>query len=101
MSTRAYGDFNPRVSQKFPTKKQYEAKFPTKMENEKYAFMLNGYLLCVSTYLSQISIPQILEKQLERRDIDTVCGYELYQMKKHFTETDVLDFKSFHPNAQL
>ena len=71
------------------------------MENEKYSFMLNGYLLCVSTYLSQISIPQILEKQLERRDIDTVCGYELYQMKKYFIETDVLDFKSFHPSAQL
>ena len=71
------------------------------MENEKYSFMLNGYLLCVSTYLSQISIPQILEKQLERRDIDTVCGYELYQMKKYFIETDVLEFKSFHPSAQL
>ena len=51
------------------------------MHNDKYAFVMNGYLMCVSTYLSQISIPQILEKQLERRDIDTVCGYELYQMK--------------------
>ncbi len=51
------------------------------MQNDKYAFIMNGYLMCVSTYLSQISIPQILEKQLDRRDIDTVCGYELFQMK--------------------
>ena len=80
-SKRAYGDFVPTNVQKFPTKKEYEAQFPTKMHNDKYAFILNGYLMCVSTYLSQSSIPQILEKQLERRDIDTVCGYELYQMK--------------------
>ena len=78
MSNKAYGDYLPQTSQKFPTKKQYEANFPTKMHNDKYAFMVNGYLLCVSTYLSQITVPQILEKQLERRDVDTVCGYELY-----------------------
>jgi hypothetical protein len=70
------------------------------MRNDVYANILNGYLLCVSTYLSQISIPQILEKQLQRRDIDTVCGYELYQMKKHFLETDVLEMKSFFPKKQ-
>ncbi len=97
MSNRAYGDYLPNSSQKLPTKKQYEANFPTKMDNEKYAFIVNGYLACVSTYLSQITIPQYLEQQLDRRDIDTVCGYELYQMKKHFLESDVLDFKNFHP----
>lgn len=96
MSNKAYGDFIPALSQKYPTKKEMEAAFPTKMKNDKYAFIMNGYLLCVSTYLSQISIPQILEKQLERRDIDTVCGYELYQMKKHFLDTDVLEFKNFY-----
>ena len=100
MSGKAYGDFLPALSKKYPTKKEYEAAFPTKMENDKYAFIMNGYLLCVSTYLSQISIPQILEKQLERRDIDTVCGYELYQMKKHFLDTDVLEYKSFRPELQ-
>ena len=57
-SKRAYGDFVPIPNaQKFPTKKEYEAQFPTKMHNDKYAFILNGYLMCVSTYLSQISIP--------------------------------------------
>ena len=57
MSNRAYGDFIPSLSPKYPTKKEVEAVFPTQMENEKYSFILNGYLLCVSTYLSQISIP--------------------------------------------
>ena len=58
MSKRAYGDFVPTNVQKFPSKKEYEAQFPTKMHNDKYAFILNGYLMCVSTYLSQISIPR-------------------------------------------
>ena len=57
MSNKAYGDFIPALSQKYPTKKEIESKFGTKMENDKYAFIMNGYLLCVSTYLSQISIP--------------------------------------------
>ena len=62
MSQKAYGDFVPALSQKYPTKKELNANFPTQMQNDKYAFIVNGYLLCVSTYLSQISIPQILEK---------------------------------------
>ena len=52
MSNRAYGDFIPSLSKKYPTKKEMEANFPTQMHNDKYAFMMNGYLLCVSTYLS-------------------------------------------------
>ena len=46
MSKRAYGDFVPTNVQKFPSKKEYEAQFPTKMHNDKYAFILNGYLMC-------------------------------------------------------
>jgi hypothetical protein len=40
-------------------------------------------------------MPQILEQQLNRRDLDTVCAYELYQMKKEFTQTNVLDLSRF------
>ena len=101
MSTKAYGDFIPGLSKTYPSKKEMEGSFPTQMQNDKYANIMNGYLLCVSTYLSQISIPQILEKQLERRDIDTVCGYELFQMKKHFVESDVLEFKNFYPTSSV
>ncbi len=60
--SRAYGDFVPSMSTKYPTKKEVEAAYPTEMKNEMYSNLMNGYLLCVSTYLSQISIPQILEK---------------------------------------
>lgn len=37
----------------------------------------------------------MLEKQLNRLDLDTVCAYELYQMKKEFTTTGVLDLSNF------
>ena len=33
--------------------------------------------------------------QAKRRDVDTICAYELYQMKKAFTETDILDLSRF------
>ncbi len=36
-----------------------------------------------------------MEKQMGRRDLDTVCAYELYQMKKHMLNGDLLDFKNF------
>ena len=52
MSKPAYGDFIPQASKKYPTKKEYEDNFPTQLSNEKYSFIMDGYLLCVSTYLS-------------------------------------------------
>ena len=101
MSNRPYADWYPQAAKKYPTAKELEEKYGTSMVNEVYGRTMENYMLCVSVYLSQISIPQILEKQLERRDLDTVCGYELYQMKKHFLQTDVLDYKRFHSDMQL
>lgn len=49
-------------------------------------------------FLNDLYIPQILEKQLDRRDLDTVCAYELYQMKKEFTQGNVLDLSQFVEN---
>ena len=96
MSNKAYGDFIPALSTKYPSTKEVQGSLSSHLQNEKYSSIMNGYLLCVSTFLSQISIPDILEKQLERRDLDTVCGYELYQMKRHFIELDILEAKNFY-----
>jgi hypothetical protein len=49
------------------------------------------YLKCSVHYFNDFSIPQILEKQLDRLDLDTICAYELYQMKKGFCNDNVLD----------
>ena len=61
-----------------PSKKELEASFPTTMKNPIYSRLVENYCLCVSSYVSQITIPQLMEKQLARTDIDTVCAYELY-----------------------
>lgn len=82
-------------SQTFPTGKEIEAQYGSKLNNELYSRALDSYLHCVSTYFSKITIPQILEKQLIRHDLDTVCGYELVNMKRLFLETDVLEYKRF------
>merc|ERR1712137_1277531 len=70
-----------------------EAHWPdhNNLHNPKYERLLQDYYMCVFQYLDQNSFPQKMERQLKRRDLDTVCAYELYQMKKGFCETDVLD----------
>ena len=46
--------------------------------NEKYNRLLNDYFACVTRYLNPYYGSEILEQQLNRRDLDTVCAYELY-----------------------
>ena len=65
------------------------------LNNERYQTLVTDYLKCTSMFLNDLYIPQILEKQLDRRDLDTVCAYELYQMKKEFTQGNVLDLSQF------
>lgn len=72
-----------------------EFKDPHGMENPQYSSLLRNYFKCVTYFLNDHTEPAILEKQLGRRDLDTVCAYELYQMKKAFTTTNVLDFSEF------
>ena len=51
-------------------------------KNEKYDRILRDYYHCSFTYLSQFEFVYQYEKQLKRRDVDTVCAFELYQMKR-------------------
>ena len=70
------------------------------LNNERYARIMGDYLACMSGYLHQFPYVEQLEKQLDRRDLDTVCAYELYQMKKSFNNENVLSLSSWHPPAQ-
>jgi len=102
MSAPAYGETPKFNVDDRPTKKEMEAAFPNKnhLVNEQYAHLLTDYFGCVTSYLNQWSYPQMLVGQMERRDLDTVCAYELYQMKKGFLETKALDLSSFVPKQQ-
>jgi hypothetical protein len=96
MSNRIYGDWiaNSKVNE-LPTEKEILQKYDSKLSNEIYSRVLESYLHCVSMYFGKHHIPQILEKQFMRDDLDTVCGYELLQMKTMFLDTDVLEYKRF------
>ena len=56
----------------------------TQLENRQYSRVLTDYLRCANTFVGQFVYPVVLEQQLQRSDLDTVCAYELYQMKKQF-----------------
>ena len=79
------------------TQKDIRETFPqyAHLENAKYNRLLKDYYACVTGYLNDFYDPAVLEKQLERRDLDTVCAYELYQMKKNFTTSDTLNLSTF------
>ena len=78
-----------------PSKKELDAEFKSNLQNQVYSTAIENWLLCTGVYMSEITIPMILERQLERRDIDTVCAYELVQMKKLFLQTDILEYSRF------
>ena len=63
--------------------------------NKMYGMLLSDYIKCTFVYLRQFNYGPVLEKQLERNDLDTVCAYELYQLKKNFVHGDTLDYKHF------
>jgi hypothetical protein len=48
------------------------------LKNESYHRILSDYFRCITLYLDEQQAPQLLERQLKRRDLDTVCAYELY-----------------------
>ena len=76
---------------------------PNNLENQKYSQLLADYFLCSTTYLHEHANRVMLEQQASRRDLDTVCAYELYQLKKHFTGTDILELRNFikHHEPQM
>ena len=67
------------------------------IENKTYSRLMTDYLRCTTVYLDKLRYPALMNKQLERYDLDTVCAFELYQMKKHMVDGDCLDFKNFIP----
>ena len=67
----------------------------SELHNLPYQRALSDWLKCSQTYVGQFVYPQVLQKQLERSDLDTVCAYELYQMKKLFVNGDTLDYSNF------
>ena len=67
----------------------------THIENETYGRVMSDWLRCTQFFITSFDYAPVLEKQLDRRDLDTVCAYELYQMKKHFVQGDALEFANF------
>ena len=80
-----------------PNENDMKAMYPdhAHLGNGQYNRLLKDYFACVTKYLNEFYDAQLLEQQLNRRDLDTVCAYELYQMKKEFNNTNVLNMSTF------
>ena len=82
---------------KQPTPQELTAKHAdySHLASEAYAQPLKDYVRCVHHFISAFGSNEQLEQQLTRRDLDTVCAFELYQMKKAYTTTDALNLSTF------
>lgn len=65
------------------------------MINLEYNLKILDYTHCVTKFLNNHTMPYLLEKQLERLDLDSVCAYELYQMKKSYVDGPTLNLSQF------
>lgn len=48
----AYGDWIPQLKKKYPTEKEMIKIFGNQMYNDRYGEVMNGYLMCVQTFMS-------------------------------------------------
>ena len=80
---------------------EFAEKHPTKMHNDKYGLPLEGYLECVFTYLLDFGPRIHWEQAIARRDIDTVCGLELYKMKRSLMQPSTLSYEQFYSNYKF
>ena len=97
---RGYGDWAQFGVYDPPSMKEVEKEFHSNLHNMHYVVAMDNFFLCTNTYFSENYIPAFLDKQLKRPDIETVCGYELMQMKKLFLESDVLEYHRFLEKPQ-
>ena len=67
----------------------------TQLANKVYQRLLTDYIQCTTKFIGGFHYAPVLEQQLQRPDLDTVCAFELYQMKKHFAQGDTLDYNNF------
>ena len=72
-----------------------KSQVKTQLHNKMYQRLLTDYIQCSSKFVGSFHFAPVLEKQLARTDLDTVCAFELYQMKKHFAQGDCLDYNNF------
>ena len=69
----------------------------SKLHNPVYSRVMTDWLRCTQMYTGQFVYAAVLDQQLQRSDLDTVCAYELFQMKKLLASKDstALDYASF------
>ena len=80
---------------------EFAEKHPTKMHNDKFGLPLEGYLECVFSYLLDFGPRIHWEQAMALRDIDTVCGLELYNMKRALLQRSTLSYEQFYSNYKF
>ena len=58
------------------------------------------HFYCVKSVFENYNSIEHLERLSKRPDLDTVCAFDYYRMKKNALQGNGLKFEDYHPEAQ-
>ena len=58
---------------------------------------VRDHFYCVKRMFELYNTKEQLEKLAKREDVDTICAFEHYRMKKGAAQEGTIDFTAFHP----
>ena len=61
---------------------------------------MREHYYCVKEIFDLYNTKEQLEKLAARPDLDTICAYDYFKMKKHALEGPGLQYEDFHPEAK-
>ena len=62
----------------------------------RFKHLYYDHYICIKGVLELYDSKEKLDILQKRSDIDTVCGYEYYQMKKGVLEQNILDYEAMN-----
>lgn len=66
----------------------------------KHKNNVREHYYCVKQIFDLYSTKDLLEKLAQRPDLDTICAFDYYKMKKFAVEEDGITFADYHPEVQ-
>ncbi len=66
----------------------------------KHRNNVREHYYCVKEIFELYNTRELLEKLAERPDVDTICAFDYFKMKKHALEGAGIHYDDFHPEAR-
>lgn len=66
----------------------------------KHKNNVREHFYCIKQIFELHNTKELLEKLQQRPDLDTICAFDYYKMKKNVLEENGLNFYDYHPESK-